>query len=143
MQNCLVTIVRKLIITKKQIADLKEYSLSYAPFEACSLLLGVVKDQIYIVRETYHMKNLNRSINTFKMAGPDLIAAYEYSLESKLDVIGIFHSHRLGIRPSMEDLIYMEINPVVWLIYSVSDCKFGAYILETSLRKILIDVVMD
>jgi [CysO sulfur-carrier protein]-S-L-cysteine hydrolase len=143
MQIYLVILARKLIIPKKQVADLKEYSLSNAPFEACSLLLGVVKNKIYTVRETYHMENLNRSINTFKMAGPDLIAAYEYSLVRKLDVIGIFHSHTLGIRPSMEDQIYMEINPVVWLIYSLSDCKFGAYILETSIRNILIDVIME
>jgi [CysO sulfur-carrier protein]-S-L-cysteine hydrolase len=138
-----MTLVEKLIITTKHIEDLKEYSLLHAPFEACSLLLGVAKDQLCIVRETYHMKNLNRSINSFKMAGPDLIAAYEYSLQKKLDVIGIYHSHTHGSRPSMEDLVYMEINPVVWLIYSVSDCKFGAYILETSLRNILIDVVME
>lgn len=138
-----MTLVEKLIITKKHSEDLKEYASVHAPFEACSLLLGVAKDRLSMVRETYHMKNTNRSINSFKMAEPDLIAAYQYSLEKKLDVIGIYHSHTHGIRPSMEDLVYMEINPVIWLIYSVSDCKFGAYILETSLRNILIDIVKE
>ena len=138
-----MTLVEKLIITKKHSEDLKECASVNAPFEACSLLLGVAKDHLSMVRETYHMKNTNRSINSFKMAEPDLIAAYQYSREKKLDVIGIYHSHTHGIRPSMEDLVYMEINPVIWLIYSVSDCKFGAYILETSLRNILIDIVKE
>jgi [CysO sulfur-carrier protein]-S-L-cysteine hydrolase len=135
--------MEKLIVTTKQIEDLKKYSLFHKPFEACSLLFGSVRDHFYIVRESYHVKNLNRSINSFKMAGADLMAAYQYSLRRNLDVIGVFHSHMLGTKPSKEDLIYMEINPVVWLIYSISDYKFGAYILDTTLRNVLIDVVME
>ena len=134
---------RKLIITKKHIEDLRKYSLSHVPIEACSLLMGVIKDQLFIVRETYHMKNLDGSNNSFKMGGTELIAAYQHALENKLDVIGIYHSHISGIRPSMKDMVYMDINPVVWLIYSISDRKFGAYILENFLKDILIDVVME
>jgi proteasome lid subunit RPN8/RPN11 len=136
-----VTLPLKLIITKKHIEDLKKYSLSHVPIEACSLLLGVVKDLSFIVSETYHMKNLDGSVNSFKMAGTDLIAAYQYAFENKLDVVGIYHSHTSGVRPSTKDMTYMEINPVVWLIYSVSDCKFGAYIQQTFLENILIDIV--
>lgn len=105
--------------------------------------MGVIKDQLFIVRETYHMKNLDGSNNSFKMGGTELIAAYQHALENKLDVIGIYHSHISGIRPSMKDMVYMDINPVVWLIYSISDRKFGAYILENFLKDILIDVVME
>jgi [CysO sulfur-carrier protein]-S-L-cysteine hydrolase len=141
--NCVVTLPRKLIITKKHIEDLRKYSLSHVPIEACSLLMGVVKNRLFIVRENYHMKNLDGSNNSFKMGGTDLITAYQYALENKLDVIGIYHSHISGVRPSMKDMEYMEINPVVWLIYSVSDRKFGAYILENLLKDILIEVVME
>jgi proteasome lid subunit RPN8/RPN11 len=111
--------------------------------EACSLLMGEIKDQLFIVRENYHMKNLDGSNNSFEMGGTDLITAYQYALENKLDIIGIYHSHISGVRPSMKDMAYMEINPVVWLIYSVSDSQFGAYILENSLKDILIDIVME
>lgn len=89
------------------------------------------------------MRNVDLSETAFKMEQPDLISAYEYSSEKKLNVIGVFHSHFLGTGPSKKDLIYMELNPVVWLIYSVDDCKFGAYKMNRTLEKVLLDIVTE
>jgi proteasome lid subunit RPN8/RPN11 len=77
------------------------------------------------------------------MSGTDLVNAYEYSSGRALDVIGIFHSHIYGIRPSKKDIRFMEINPVIWLIYSVSDFRFGAYIIEDSIKEVSIKVIKD
>lgn len=132
-----------LSVTFKQMATLRDISLLHRPYEACSLLLGVVKDCIFLVKEIYHMQNIDLTRDTFEMSRIDLVNAYEYSLGKDLDVIGIFHSHISGIRPSKKDIKFMEINPVVWLIYSVSDFQFGAYIMEDSLKDVLIEVIKD
>ena len=127
-------------VTVNQMTNLRDTSLLHRPYEACSLLLGLVKDRIFLVKEIYHMQNLDRARNTFQMSGIDLMNAYEYSLGKNLDVIGIFHSHISGIRPSKKDMRFMEINPVVWLIYSVSDYQFGAYIMESTVKDVPIKV---
>ncbi len=130
-------------VTFKQIATLRDISMLQRPYEACSLLLGVVKDCIFLVKEIHHMQNIDLSQDTFQMSGTDLVNAYEYSSGRDLDVIGIFHSHINGIRPSKKDIRFMEINPVVWLIYSVSDFRFGAYIMEDSIKEVSIKVIKD
>ena len=89
------------------------------------------------------MRNVDLSETAFKMGLPDLISAYEYSSEKKLNVIGVFHSHCFGTAPSKKDLTYMELNPVVWLIYSVDDCKFGAYKMNRTLEKVLLNIVTE
>lgn len=130
-------------VTSKQIATLRDISLLHRPYEACSLLLGVIKDCIFLVKEIRHMQNMDLTRDNFQMSGADLVNAYEYSSGRDLDVIGIFHSHIYGIRPSKKDIKFMEINPVVWLIYSISDFRFGAYIMEDSIKEVSIKVIKD
>ena len=113
------------------------------PYEACSLLLGISSPYKFLVKELYHMRNVDLSETAFKMGLPDLISAYEYSSERKLNVIGVFHSHFLGTAPSRRDLTYMELNPVVWLIYSVTESKFGAYKLNNTLEKVPLNIVKE
>ena len=132
-----------LVVTKGQLNALKNLALFHMPYEACSLLLGISSPYKFLVKELYHMRNVDLSESAFKMGLPDLISAYEYSSEKKLNVIGVFHSHFLGTAPSKKDLTYMELNPVVWLIYSVDDCKFGAYKMNSTLEKVLINIVME
>jgi [CysO sulfur-carrier protein]-S-L-cysteine hydrolase len=113
------------------------------PYEACSLLLGISSHYKFLVKELYHMRNVDLSETAFKMGLPDLISAYKYSSGMKLNVIGVFHSHFLGTTPSKKDLTYMELNPVVWLIYSVDECKFGAYKINSTLEKVPLNIVTE
>ena len=113
------------------------------PYEACSLLLGISSHYKFLVKELYHMRNVDLSETAFQMGLPDLISAYKYSSKKKLNVIGVFHSHFLGTTPSKKDLTYMELNPVVWLIYSVDDCKFGAYKLNSTLEEVPLNIVTE
>lgn len=130
-----------LVVTVGQINALKNLALCHWPYEVCSLLLGVSRHYKFLVKELYHMRNVDQSETAFQMGLADLISAYKYSSEKKLNVIGVFHSHILGTAPSKKDLIYMELNPVVWLIYSVDECKFEAYKMDSTLEKVLINIV--
>lgn len=130
-----------LVVTVGQINALKNLALCHWPYEVCSLLLGVSRHYKFLVKELYPMRNVDQSETAFQMGLADLISAYKYSSEKKLNVIGVFHSHILGTAPSKKDLIYMELNPVVWLIYSVDECKFEAYKMDSTLEKVLINIV--
>lgn len=132
-----------LVVTKGQLNALKNLALCNMPYEACSLLLGVSSHYKFLVKELYHMRNVDLSETAFKMGLPDLISAYKYSSEKKLNVIGVFHSHFLETAPSKKDLTYMELNPVVWLIYSVKECKFGAYKLNSTLEEVPLNIVTE
>jgi proteasome lid subunit RPN8/RPN11 len=130
-----------LVVTVGQINALKNLALCHWPYEVCSLLLGISRHYKFLVKELYHMRNVDQSETAFQMGLADLISAYKYSSEKKLNVIGVFHSHILGTAPSKKDLTYMELNPVVWLIYSVDECKFEAYKMDNTLEKVLINIV--
>ena len=132
-----------LVVTKRQLNALKDLALYHMPNEACSLLLGISSHYKFLVKELYHMRNIDLSETAFKMGLPDLISAYKYSSERKLNVIGVFHSHFLGTTPSKKDLTYMELNPVVWLIYSVGEYKFGAYKMNSTLEKVPLNIVTE
>jgi proteasome lid subunit RPN8/RPN11 len=54
---------------------------------------------------------------------------YQWASKEELNLIGIYHSHLEGSKPSATDLTYMRINPVIWLIYELSESIFRAYIL--------------
>ena len=130
-----------LVVTVGQINALKNLALCHLPYEVCSLLLGISRHYKFLVKELYHMRNVDQSETAFQMGLADLISAYKYSSEKKLNVIGVFHSHILGTAPSKKDVTYMELNPVVWLIYSVDECKFEAYKMDSTLEKVLINIV--
>jgi len=57
--------------------------------------------------------------------------------ELQLKIIGIFHSHPDSEAfPSNTDKKFMELNPVVWIIYSGALRDFKAYVLETEILEI-------
>jgi proteasome lid subunit RPN8/RPN11 len=88
------------------------------------------------VTDIFPLKNAELSPYSFRVEPSELIEAYETAERKGLQVIGIFHSHPGKPSPSSTDLKYMEINPVVWLIYSSTDKKFDAYIFDGEARKV-------
>jgi proteasome lid subunit RPN8/RPN11 len=67
---------------------------------------------------------------------PDqIIKVYQWASNNELEVIGVYHSHLDGPKPSSTDVIFMQINELIWLIYEVSSSKFKAFILENEILK--------
>jgi proteasome lid subunit RPN8/RPN11 len=76
------------------------------------------------------MKNSDYSEISFSIEPQQILNAYHLAEMKKLEVVGIFHSHPSKPAPSVTDERYMEINPVVWLIYSTTTNQFKAYRFE-------------
>jgi proteasome lid subunit RPN8/RPN11 len=53
-----------------------------------------------------------------------------------MHVVGIFHSHPAEPMPSLIDKKFMEINPVVWIIYSTTTHRSSAYIFEEKIKEV-------
>ena len=125
-----------LSVTKKQIDSLIHLTKEDLPNESCCLLLGhIVNDNEYCVELVKTMENKTRSEYSFQMDPDELKEAYQWASNNSLDVVGIYHSHWNGSTPSSTDLIFMKLNPVIWLIYEVSGSRFRAFTLVQDILK--------
>lgn len=97
------------------------------PFEACALLLGNTVKDASMVTEAFLTQNGEKSRVSFTISPEELFSAYKRAEMKGEEVVGIFHSHPAPPHPSGTDMLYMEINPVVWLIMSMPSKELGAY----------------
>ena len=125
----------KLLVTEKQINSLISSTKEYLPYESCFLLLGNIVDLEYRVSVLKNMENIANSEYSFIMDPDQIIKVYQWASNNELEVIGVYHSHLDGARPSSTDVIFMQINELIWLIYEVSSSKFKAFILENETVK--------
>jgi proteasome lid subunit RPN8/RPN11 len=82
------------------------------------------------------MKNSDLSVLTFSIDPQELIDTYQKVEKQDRQVVGIFHSHPAEPIPSSIDKKFMEINPVVWLIYSTTTNESKAYIFEEKIKEV-------
>ena len=102
-------------IPKEHMESLLEESRKSSE-EIGALLFGKFEGKRAVVTSVKMLKYSERSSSHF-LANPfflseSLLKADEISLE----LVGIFHSHPAPPRPSVLDLKFMELNPVVWVI---------------------------
>lgn len=123
--------MKTIFLSAAQIRKLEGIAKDALPNESCAFLLGH-NDK---VREILEVRNSDESPVTFRIKSTDLLHTY-YLAESKgMQVIAIFHSHPTKPRPSSTDVKFMEINPVVWVIYSTTDGQLKAFIYDDDLVK--------
>ena len=87
------------------------------------------------------MRNFDSSRVTFSIDPQQLIEIYQTVEKQNMHVVGIFHSHPAEPMPSSIDKKFMEINPVVWIIYSTITDESRAYIFEEKLEEVQMRVV--
>jgi proteasome lid subunit RPN8/RPN11 len=125
-----------LSVTENQIDCLIRLTKEDLPNESCCLLLGrIVNDNEYCVELVKIMENKTRSQYSFQMDPDELKEAYQWASNNSLDVVGVYHSHLDGSTPSSTDLIFMKLNPVIWLIYEVSGSRFRAFTVVKDILK--------
>jgi proteasome lid subunit RPN8/RPN11 len=129
-------------ISQEHLHRLETIAKERYPAEACALLEGNIRfvdsesNEVASVSGIVPMRNADESVYTFRIDPNDLISAYKEISSRKLEVVGIFHSHSSEAFPSVTDRKYMELNPVVWLIYSTLSHRFAAYILDKMMIKV-------
>src|ERR1051325_12084387 len=125
-----------LSITEKKVESLIRLTKEQLPNECCCLLLGHILDNNeYCVKQVKTMENKAHSKYSFQMDPDELRKVYQWASNNFVDIVGVFHSHLNGSAPSSTDLIFMKLNPVIWLIYEVSGSRTRAFTLEQDILK--------
>jgi [CysO sulfur-carrier protein]-S-L-cysteine hydrolase len=108
------------------------------PMESCALLLGNAGYVTDTVQDIILLKNKDQSKYSFSVHSMDLFYAYQKASKSGLSVIGIFHSHPSLPSPSKKDRKFMELNPIVWLIYSTLNHEYSAFLYSEGIMPVQI-----
>lgn len=129
----------RIILGQSQLAELENHAKKSLPNESCAFLLGSGTEQV-TVSEVLVVENAQADRVSFAVPADDLLKAYKTAEERKLQVAGIFHSHPSRPEPSSTDARFMEINPVVWVIYSTTESRFAAWVLSDRIHPVEIIV---
>jgi [CysO sulfur-carrier protein]-S-L-cysteine hydrolase len=113
-------------LTAAQIRQLVGIAKDALPNESCAFLLGH-NDK---VAKILPMRNIDESPVTFSIEPAELLHAYNLAESKGMQVIAIFHSHPAKPWPSSTDIKFMEINPVVWVIYSTTESQLKAFVYD-------------
>lgn len=129
--------MQKIILSQSDKKILTEHAENEKPNESCAILFG----KNNLVSEVFLTKNIEESPINFTISNEQLIEGYKIAERKRIKVIGIFHSHpNSDAYPSNTDKKFMQSNPVVWIIYSGSNKDFKAYVLESDIIEIPIEV---
>lgn len=128
--------MQSISLTAGQIEELVGIAKDVLPNESCGLLLG----ENDAVVEILPMRNVDESPLTFSIESTELVGAYNLAESKGLQVIAIFHSHPAQPSPSSTDIKFMEINPVVWLIYSTTEWRLKAYVYDEYVKEVTIKI---
>ena len=128
--------MQSISLTTGQIQELVSIAKNVLPNESCGLLLG----ENDAVAEILPMRNVDESPLTFSIESTELVDAYNLAESKGLQVIAIFHSHPAQPSPSSTDIKFMEINPVVWLIYSTTEWQLKAYVYDEYVKEVTIKI---
>ncbi len=124
-----------IIIKQTHLAELERHAKNSLPNESCAFLLGSGTEQVE-VSEVLMVENAQADRVSFAVPADELLKAYRTAEEKKLQVAGIFHSHPSRPGPSSTDARFMEINPVVWVIYSTTENRFSAWVLADQMHQV-------
>ncbi len=116
------------LLTLDQIANMSN------PHESCALLLGKRKENVYEVEEVIPVSNKYSSEVSFAIDENELLKIYKHAELSNTSVVGIFHSHPSKPFPSETDKIFMEINPIPWIIKSTITDEMRCFIFIDALK---------
>ena len=133
--------MQKIILTKVQKQILSNHADKERPNESCAILLGTENNGQSKVEKIFLTKNTDQSPVNFTISAEQRLEADKMEKELKLKIIGIFHSHPDSEPyPSSTDKKFMDLNPVTWVIFSGITKEFKAYVLESEISEISIEI---
>jgi proteasome lid subunit RPN8/RPN11 len=129
-------------LTAMQVEKLVKIAKDALPNESCAFLLGDNND-CEKVATIIPMRNIDNSPVSFSIDPDELLNAYNLAYSKGMEVCAIFHSHPAKASPSSIDIKYMQINPVIWLIYSTTEYEIRAFVHEDNdvIREIAINII--
>jgi len=131
----------KIILTDLQKQILSKHAKNEKPNESCAILFGKDDGEECKVQRIFLTKNIDQSPVNFTISAEQRLEADKMERESQLKIIGIFHSHPdSNAYPSNTDKKFMDLNPVVWVIFSGISHDFKAYVLDPEISEIPIEI---
>jgi proteasome lid subunit RPN8/RPN11 len=129
--------VQTLVISEQSIRFIMEDCMLRSPEEACGLIAGRFEDTMALATDVMPVRNESMSTVRFSI-DPMMMYKALVKLEEKGEtIIGVYHSHPSGPRPSHIDLRYMEGTSYVWVI--VEGCNhIGAFVYEDGVKEVRI-----
>jgi proteasome lid subunit RPN8/RPN11 len=128
--------IDRIILTTQQHNNLVSLAKDTLPNESCAILVGKTTGKDVRIIDLIPMRNSDSSKVTFSMDPQQLMDMYQKVEKQDMHVVGIFHSHPAEPTPSSIDKKFMEINPVVWIIYSTITHRSRAYIFEEKIKEV-------
>jgi proteasome lid subunit RPN8/RPN11 len=133
--------LQKIILTKSQQQLLSNHADNETPNESCAILFGTEDEKEIKVEKIFLTENIEKSPVNFTISAEQRLEADKMERELELKIIGIFHSHPdSNAYPSSTDKKFMELNPVIWIIFSGTSRDFKAYVLEAKILEIQIKI---
>lgn len=129
--------IRQIELSQGDKELLRQEAKRTKPVEACGLLTGRAEQGSARVSRVHLTPNLEGSPSRFTVE-PELLLRVIMEAERLGDeLVAIFHSHNGRASPSEYDAPFMQLNPLVWLIYSnETDCFEAFQWQEGSVRKV-------
>ena len=123
-----------ILLKVSQLLTLEHAATLSNAYESCALLLGKKNGNFYEVYEVIPVTNKYTSEISFGMDENELLKIYKYAESSNISVVGIFHSHPSNPVPSETDKVFMEINPVPWIIKSTITDDMRCFVFSDVLK---------
>jgi [CysO sulfur-carrier protein]-S-L-cysteine hydrolase len=121
--------MKTISLTSAQVQELIQAAKDALPNECCAFLLGEHNDSGKVAM-ILPMRNIDESPVSFSIDPAELLNAYNLAESKGMEVAAIFHSHPAKASPSSTDIKYMQINPVIWIIYSTTQNEIKAFVSE-------------
>ena len=118
--------LKKIRIREEDLEGLLEWAKK-SPTEVAALLFGRIEGNEAEVTSFRRTENVEESAFHFLVNPEFLYRSYEEAEARGEELVGIFHSHPASHQPSGRDKRFMELNPVVWVIASSINSKYGAH----------------
>ena len=125
----------KIVLSRAQLSQLEQLAKDSLPNESCAFLLGGGDSKV-VIKEIMPMENADASRVSFTISPDETLRAYRLAENRGMQVAGIFHSHPSLPSPSGTDARFMEVNPVVWVIYSTTAGRFGAWVFDDGVKEV-------
>jgi [CysO sulfur-carrier protein]-S-L-cysteine hydrolase len=133
--------MKTISLTAPQVQELIKFAKDALPNECCALLLTEHNNNGKVAM-ILPMRNIDESPVSFSIGPAELLDAYNLAESKGMEVAGIFHSHPAKASPSSTDIKYMQINPVIWLIYSTTQNEIKAFEYENeAISEIAIKII--
>ncbi|MBH88291.1 MAG: hypothetical protein CMJ12_03925 [Pelagibacterales bacterium] len=120
-------------ISKKVKNNIKQHALNEYPNECCGFIIGYIENNTMQCVDIKKSNNIaNNPKNAFEIHPKDIINAIKKYRNTKLSVLGHYHSHPnslLNSKPSKKDIDSIYDSNLCWVIIGINDkeIEYSAY----------------